>query len=390
MPSSLLPRQRVYSVDVLRGLIMIIMALDHVRDFFHETAMTQDPLDAATTTPMLYFTRWVTHFCAPLFVLLSGVSVRLMQGRKTTAEISRFLLTRGLWLILIEVTVVSFGLTFNPFMNMVILQVIWAIGVSFVFLSLFVFLPWQAVLGIGLLIACGHNLLDYYEAQPGFQPGVLWEFAHKTRYTFFQLWPGHGAIVFYPVLPWIGVMFLGYGIGRVFQADVSAAKRKKILVTAGVSMIALFLVLRGWNIYGDPRPWAGSFYSFMNVQKYPPSLLFICATIGPGLLALAALEHVRNRFTEVAKVYGSVPFFYYILHFYLIHSLCVIAFFISGYGANDIVSTEVPFLFRPPAFGYPLGVTYLVWIAVVAALYRPCKWYSQYKQTHRQWWLSYL
>jgi uncharacterized membrane protein len=171
---------------------------------------------------------------------------------------------------------------------------------------------------------------------------------------------------------------------------VSAAKRKKILVTAGVSMIALFLVLRGWNIYGDPRPWAGSFYSFMNVQKYPPSLLFICATIGPGLLALAALEHVRNRFTEVAKVYGSVPFFYYILHFYLIHSLCVIAFFISGYGANDIVSTEVPFLFRPPAFGYPLGVTYLVWIAVVAALYRPCKWYSQYKQTHRQWWLSYL
>lgn len=390
MPAPQLLRQRVYSVDVLRGLIMIIMALDHVRDFFHQPAMSQDPLDPATTTPALYFTRWITHFCAPLFVLLSGLSVRLMHTRKSTAEISRFLLTRGLWLILIEITVVSFGLTFNPLMNVMILQVIWAIGVSFLFLSLVVFLPWQVVLGIGVLITCGHNMLDYYEAQPDFKPGVLWEFAHNTRFTFYPLLHGHGVIVIYPFLPWVGIMFMGYGVGRVFQADVEPGRRKKILISAGLGMIALFLLLRGWNIYGDPRPWSGSFYSFLNVQKYPPSLLYTCATIGPGLLMLAGLEHVRNKVTEIAKVYGSVPFFYYILHFYLIHLLCVALFFISGYGTKDIVSPGILFLFRPADFGYSLGVTYLIWIAVVAALYRPCKWFSQYKQTHKQWWLSYL
>lgn len=390
MPAPQLPRGRVYSVDVLRGLIMIIMALDHVRDFFHVSAMTQDPLDAQTTTPMLYFTRWVTHFCAPLFVLLSGLSVRLMHTRKSTAEICRFLLTRGLWLILIEVTVVSLALTFNPLLNVMILQVIWAIGIGFLFLALLVWLPWQAVLGLGILITAGHNLLDYVQARPGFQPGALWEFAHKTRYNFYELFPGHGVIVIYPFLPWVGIMLLGYGIGRVFEADVSAGRRQKLLITIGIAMLAVFVVLRGWNIYGDPDPWAGSFYAFMNVEKYPPSLLYACATIGPGLLMLAALEHTRNRVTEVAKVYGSVPFFYYILHFYLIHGLCVAAFFISGYGVNDIVTPNQLFLFRPPAFGYPLWAVYLIWIAVVAILYRPCRWYSQYKQTHRQWWLSYL
>ncbi len=385
-----LARARVYSVDVLRGLIMIIMALDHVRDFFHQPAMTEDPLNPATTTPALYFTRWITHFCAPLFVLLSGLSVRLMHQRKSSADISRFLLTRGLWLILMEMTIVSFGLTFNPHLNLMILQVIWAIGVSFLFLALFVFLPWQAVLAIGILITCGHNLLDYTQAQPGFKPGVLWEFAHQTRYTYYPLFGGHGVIVFYPFLPWVGIMLMGYGLGRLFQADVTPAQRRKVLVGAGTGMLALFLILRGWNIYGDPQPWAGSFYSFMDVEKYPPSLLYSCATIGPGLLMLAALEHVRNRFADIAKVYGSVPFFYYILHFYLIHLLCVAVFFISGRGVHEIVDPNVPFFFRPQNFGYPLWVVYLIWIAVVAVLYRPCKWYSQYKQTHRQWWLSYL
>lgn len=383
-------KARVYSVDVLRGLIMIIMALDHVRDFFHQTAMSQDPLDPNTTTPALYFTRWITHFCAPLFVLLSGLSVRLMHQRKTTAEISRFLLTRGLWLILMEVTVVSLALTFNPALNLMILQVIWAIGVSFLFLAIFVFLPWQAVLATGIIIICGHNLLDFIQAAPGFKPSVLWEFAHQTRYTFYPIIPGHGAIVIYPFLPWVGVMLTGYGIGRAFQADVTPARRKKLLVTAGLTLTGLFLVLRGWNIYGDPQPWAGSFYAFLDVEKYPPSMLYCFITIGPGLLMLAALEHSRNRVTEIAKVYGSVPFFYYVLHFYLIHLLCVICFFASGYNTSQIVDPNVPFFFRPQHFGYPLWVVYFIWLAVVAALYRPCKWFSQYKQTHRQWWLSYL
>ncbi|RPD42752.1 DUF1624 domain-containing protein [Chitinophaga barathri] len=389
-------RERVYSIDVLRGLIMILMALDHVRDFFHTAAFTSDPLDPQTTYPALYMTRWITHFCAPIFVFLSGMSVQLMNGRKTKAEISRFLLSRGLWLILIEVTVVSFGLTFNPLMNTIFLQVIWAIGVSFLFLALFVFLPWQAVLGLGLLVTFGHNILNFWESQPGFKAGPLWEFAHLQQFTFFEIFPGHGVIVFYPFLPWVGIMMLGYGLGRLFQPDVTVATRKQVLITAGLAMIGSFFVLRAVNVYGDPRPWQPfptlqqTIFSFMNVAKYPPSLMYTCATLGPGLLALAAFEHARGRFAQICKVYGSVPFFYYIIHFYAIHLLCMILFFIHGYGVNDIVDPQVPFLFRPVDFGYPLWVVYIIWIALVAALYKPCKWYSEYKRTHRQWWLSYL
>ncbi len=389
-------RERVYSIDVLRGLVMILMALDHVRDFVHQPAFSSDPLDPQTSYPALYFTRWVTHFCAPLFVLLSGMSVQLMNARKSKAELSRFLFTRGLWLILIEVTVVSFGLTFNPFMNVLVLQVIWAIGVSFLFLALLVFLPWQAVLALGLIITLGHNMLDYPEAQPGFKASPLWEFAHSAQYAFFPVFPGHGLLVLYPFLPWTGIMLLGYGIGRIFLPDVTVAKRKRGLITAGLAMIGIFFLLRAVNVYGDPRPWQPfatlqqTVFSFMNVAKYPPSLLYTCITIGPGLLALAAFEHARGRFAQVCRVYGSVPFFYYIIHFYAIHLLCMILFFIHGYGVNDIVNPNVPFLFRPNDFGYSLGVVYLIWIALVAVLYRPCKWYSEYKRTHRQWWLSYL
>ncbi|MRG44289.1 DUF1624 domain-containing protein [Chitinophaga sp. SYP-B3965] len=381
---------RIYSIDVLRGLIMIVMALDHVRDFFHVSAITGDPLDLQTTNPALYFTRWITHFCAPLFVFLSGLSVHLMNGRKSKAEISKYLFTRGLWLIFIEVTVISFGFTFNPFMNLIVLQVIWAIGISFLALSVFVFLPWQAILGIGLFITLSHNLLD----KAG--PSAFMEFAHNTRYTYYQLFPGHGVMVFYPFIPWIGILFMGYGLGRLFLQDVSVAKRRKILITTGLTMIALFFVVRGINNYGDPRTWAPqatvlkTIYAFMNITKYPPSLMYTLITIGPGLLLLAALEHARGKLAGIAKVYGSVPFFYYVLHFYIIHTLTVILFFASGYGMNEIVNPQSPFLFRPPQFGYPLWIVYLIWIAVVAVLYRPCKWFSQYKRTHSYWWLSYL
>ncbi|GEP98304.1 hypothetical protein CCY01nite_45640 [Chitinophaga cymbidii] len=391
-----IPRERIYSVDVLRGLVMILMALDHTRDFFHSTAMTQDPLDVQTTHPMLYITRWITHFCAPVFVFLSGLSVQLMNGRKTSKEISSFLMKRGLWLILVEITLVSFALSFNPLMNVVVLQVIWAIGISFVCLALLVFLPWQVILGLGLLITASHNLLNYVEAKPGFEAGLWWQLMHQTRYTFFEYLPGHGFIVLYPFLPWLGIMLMGYGFGRFFQADVGTVQRKRILVATGITMMVVFVVVRWLNGYGDPRPWASQPHwaatlgDFMNVQKYPPSLMYACATLGPALLVLAWLEGKKSRFTDIAKIYGSVPFFYYILHFYLIHLLCLIMFFVSGYGVNDIANPQVPFLFRPPDFGYPLGTVYLVWIGVVALLYPLCKRYAAYKQTHRKWWLSYL
>ncbi|QEH42641.1 DUF1624 domain-containing protein [Chitinophaga sp. XS-30] len=389
-------RDRIYSIDVLRGLVMILMALDHVRDFFHQPAMTEDPLNVDTTFPLLYITRWITHFCAPVFVFLSGLSVCLMQERKTTKQISGFLLKRGLWLILVEITLVSFALSFNPMMNVMILQVIWAIGICFVCLSLLVFLPWQAILGLGVLIICSHNLLDYIEAKPGFQPGLGWQLLHQTRYTFFEYLPGHGFIVIYPFLPWLGIMLAGYGLGRIFRPDVSAAQRKRILVVAGISMIAVFIAVRLLNGYGDPGTWethphwVATLGDFMNVQKYPPSLLYTCATIGPALLLLAWMEGRKSAAMDVAKVYGSVPFFYYILHFYIIHLLCVILFFASGYGADDIVSPQTLFLFRPPTFGYPLWVAYLIWIGIVALLYPLCKRYAAYKRTHRHWWLSYL
>lgn len=389
-------RDRIYSIDVLRGLVMILMALDHVRDFFHQPAMTEDPLNVDTTFPLLYITRWITHFCAPVFVFLSGLSVCLMQERKTTKQISGFLLKRGLWLILVEITLVSFALSFNPMMNVMILQVIWAIGICFVCLSLLVFLPWQAILGLGVLIICSHNLLDYIEAEPGFQPELGWQLLHQTRYTFFEYLPGHGFIVIYPFLPWLGIMLAGYGLGRIFRPDVGAIQRKRILVVAGISMIVVFVAVRLLNGYGDPGTWethphwAATLGDFMNVQKYPPSLLYTCATIGPALLLLAWMEGRKSAAMDVAKVYGSVPFFYYILHFYIIHLLCVILFFASGYGADDIVSPQTFFLFRPPGFGYPLWGAYLIWIGIVALLYPLCKRYAAYKRTHRHWWLSYL
>ncbi|WP_341836361.1 heparan-alpha-glucosaminide N-acetyltransferase domain-containing protein [Chitinophaga pollutisoli] len=389
-------RDRVYSIDVLRGIVMILMALDHVRDFFHTGAMTSDPLDPETTHTALYLTRWVTHFCAPIFVFLSGLSVFLMNGRKTKAEISKFLLTRGLWLIVVEVTIVSLGLSFNPLFSLFFLQVIWAIGVSFVLLSLLVFLPWGAILALGAAITLSHNILDFYEAQPGFQPGLLWEFAHKRTFALHEVFPGHRAIVLYPFLPWVGVMMMGYGCGRLFAADISSRMRQSVLVTVGLGMIGLFFLLRAVNVYGDPLRWEAwhtlsqTLFSFFNVQKYPPSLLYTCATIGPGLLALAALEHARNGFTAVCNVYGSVPFFYYVLHFYLIHGLTVIAFFASGYNASQIVDPQTPFLFRPADFGFSLPVVYLVWIGVVAALYFPCKRFAAYKRNRRKWWLSYV
>lgn len=388
-------RERVYSIDVLRGIVMIVMALDHVRDFFHTGALSSDPLNPETTHTALYLTRWVTHFCAPIFVFLSGMSVYLMNGRKTKGEISKFLLTRGLWLIFVELAIVSLGLSFNPLYNIFFLQVIWAIGISFVILSAFVYLPWGAILAIGAAITLSHNILDFYEAQPGFQPSPLWALLHRPGVAL-PLFPEHIALVLYPFLPWVGVMFLGYGCGRVFASDVSPAMRRSVLLTAGLGMVGLFFFLRALNVYGDPLRWdawphlSQTIFSFFNVQKYPPSLLYTCITIGPGLLALAALEHARNRFTAVCKVYGSVPFFYYVLHFYLIHGLTVVAFFISGYGTDQIADPNSPFLFRPIAFGYPLPVVYAIWIFVVAVLYLPCKRFAEYKRSHRKWWLSYV
>jgi len=374
---------------------MIIMALDHVRDFFHNDAFQHDPLNPATTTPILYFTRWITHFCAPTFVFLAGVSAYLSGKRRTRAQLGSFLIKRGVWLIFIEAVIISLALTFNPLYNAIIFQVIWAIGISMVLLGLIVRLPWKVIFAIGVLIVACHNLLDYPEAARNHQVNFFWDLVHDGRFDVYTYAPGHSLIIAYAFLPWTGIMIMGYCAGKLFEPAVDAIKRQKILLTIGFGLIVLFIVLRWINAYGDPDPWSvqrngvATFLSFMNVHKYPPSLMYACITLGPSLIALSLLEKVQNGFTRFVQVYGRVPFFYYVIHFYLIHTLTVIAFFLSGYGKNDNVG-QTPFLFRPLTFGYNLWFVYVIWMAVVLLLYPVCKWYNKYKSVHSQWWLSYL
>ncbi|MGB8192392.1 MAG: heparan-alpha-glucosaminide N-acetyltransferase domain-containing protein, partial [Chitinophagaceae bacterium] len=301
-------KERIRSIDVLRGLIMIIMALDHTRDFFHSEAMIADPLNPATTTPILYFTRWITHFCAPLFVLLSGTSAYLAGRRKTKAEHSLFLIKRGLWLIFMELTLVTFGITFDPLFGIIVLQVIWAIGISMVILGLVVWLPLPVIFALGLIIFFGHNALDYYEATNP-QPGLLYSLLHRANFIPF----GKGQLlgIFYPFLAWTGIMMLGYCMGKWFEPSAAVSLRRRRLLFTGLGLIALFIILRALNGYGDPIPWKDpeqggirTLLAFLNVQKYPPSLMFSSIILGIGLLALLFLETVRNRFTEILKVYG--------------------------------------------------------------------------------------
>jgi len=374
---------------------MIIMALDHVRDFFHATAMTNDPTDMNTTSPALFFTRWITHFCAPVFLFLSGCSAYLNGLKKTRAELRQFLLKRGLWLIAVELVIVTLGITFDPLYHMFILQVIWATGISMVILSQLLRLPFKAILAIGLFIFLGHNLLDFAEAARKGQIGILWTFLHGQG-SFISL--GHSRAIFlvYSFVPWTGLMILGYCCGVFFGPDFNAARRRQVLMRLGVIMIVAFVVLRWLNVYGDRQHWSAqrnglyTFLSFLNTNKYPPSLLYSCMTIGPALIVLALLERYNNRFTRFVSVYGKVPFFYYIIHFYLIHTLCMIAYFMQHLPLKDAFNTGTGFAFRPQHFGYVLPVVYLIWMAVVLVLYIPCKRYSNYKRHHHQWWLSYL
>jgi uncharacterized membrane protein len=395
-------RSRIDSIDILRGIVMVIMALDHVRDFFHKVPLDVNgtpntgPTDLETTTPILFFTRWITHFCAPIFVFLAGTSAWMMSRKKTKAELSSFLLKRGFVLILIECIIITFGITFNPLYNFIIFQVIWAIGISMVVLGLLVRLPFQLILAIGLIIVFGHNLLNYpsiNKGMTGFWPDLL----YFTRFSTYEIAPGHSLIIVYSFVAWLGVMIMGYCFGKLFTGFTEPAARRKMLLLLGSGLLLLFVVLRLINNYGDPVPWAPhhrgpvfSFLSFININKYPPSLDYICVTIGVGLIMLALLDNAKNAVARFFRVYGRVPMFYYILHFYLIHLLVVVFFFIQGYSLQDIDAGGVLFMFKPPGFGLNLPGVYLIWIFVVLALYPLCKKYDNYKSTHKKWWLSYL
>jgi uncharacterized membrane protein len=386
-------RKRIESIDLLRGVVMIIMALDHVRDYFHADYFYYDPADINKTNLAVFLTRWITHYCAPAFVFLAGTSASLMGERKSKPELSRFLFTRGAWLVFLEITVVNFAWYFNPHYPTIRLQTIWSLGVSMMALSALIYLPKKAILIIGLIILFLHNTLDGIHVDGDSLKAFLWAAVHVRRpFSFF----GHTIRVGYPVLPWIGIMALGYCFGSLYKKEMDAKKRKKDLLIIGFSAIVLFIILRVNNLYGDMSPWViydstvKTVISFLNVTKYPPSLLYTLMTLGPCILFLAFTEKPLGKLGAAISTVGRVPMFFYILHLYLIHAGAMLAAELTTKSWRDmIMSGNVNPQLK--GYGFSLWGVYAAWIALILILYPFCKWYDKYKSSHREkWWLSYL
>jgi len=384
------PSKRILSIDILRGIIMIIMALDHTRDFFSDFRKF-DPLDLQHANTFMFFTRWITHFCAPVFVFLAGTSVFLSLSRgKTKKQMAWQLLTRGLWLVILEVTIVRFGWAFNFDYHLIFLQVIWAIGCSMIVLSLLIFLPRQVILFIALTLIFGHNYFDKKHAADLGMNEMFWDFLHvQTRVSFDK---AYGAFIIYPLIPWIGVMAAGYCFGAIFKKEEKL--RNQWLYGIGIGAILLFILLRFINQYGDPNPWrvqnnGTTILSFLKCAKYPPSLLYLLMTLGPAITLLPILEKISGKAANFFLVYGRVPMFYYILHIYIIHGLALITGIILGMPTKIFTSNGT--LFDPNLkWGFSLPVVYLYWIATILILYYPCRWFMRVKATNKKWWLSYL
>ena len=387
---------RVESIDVLRGLVMIIMALDHTRDYFHLGSFFVDPTDLETTTPILFFTRFITHFCAPEFVFLAGTSAFLYGSKKTKPELFKFLFTRGIWLILLELIVNNFIWTFDVTYSFPIFQVIWAIGFSMVCLSFLIYLPKKIILIIGIVLVAGHNLLDGIVMQGTSFKSIIWYILHQDQ--FLVLGPNKMIAFHYPIIPWIGLMALGYCFGALYSKDFDATVRKKWLLRLGIGSISLFFILRGINVYGDLVPWTTqkngvtTVMSFFNTTKYPPSLIFLLMTIGPSLLFLYLIENVKNKVTDIFVVFGRVPLFFYFLHVLVIHIAAIIGILIFGGNWQDMILTSDVFMnAKLINYGYPLYAVYLIWIGLIIFLYPFSKKYMIYKSKNKdKWWLSYL
>ena len=388
------PRQRVDSVDLVRGLIMILMALDHTRDFFGGASI--NPTDLATTTPQLFFTRWITHFCAPVFCLLTGTSAYLAGRSRTTGQLSYFLLTRGLWLVLLEVTVARFLWQFNVDYQVTIITVLWALGWSMVVLAGLVHFPaWVAGAFGGAMIVL-HNLLDPIRAASFGSLAPFWNVLHAPGLLYAA--PGRIVILAYPLIPWIGVMAVGYSLGAIY--GVSAERRRRLLLRLGVALTAAFVVLRFINVYGDPFPWtvqpSATFtvLSFLNLTKYPPSLLFLLMTLGPALLLLRAADgRPVPAILRPVYVIGKVPMYYYLAHILLLHLIAVGVSY-ARYGTiRYMFESARPDQFpvtQPPGWANPLPIVYLLWIVVVGLLYPSCRWYAALKARSSKRLLSYL
>lgn len=384
---------RIRSIDIVRGLVMVIMALDHTRDLIHVSAISDSPTNLQTTTPLLFFTRWITHLCAPTFVFLSGTSAFLSFKRKNDIVATRrFLLTRGIWLLILEFTLVNFGVWFDIHFAVLLFDVIATIGFGFIILHFLINTSVKTIAITGLAILFLHDLAPLVPlAEGSLVKRILMPFFGPAAFPFDG---GRMFIMGYPPIPWLGILLTGFAAGKFFER--TSAERKVLFLKLGLASLVLFVLIRGLNFYGDPAPWSSqknvlfTFLSFMNVTKYPPSLVFTLVTLGFMFLMLAIAEGLNNSVAEIMIVYGKVPLFYFLVHWYIIHPLLFLILFLQGYGANDLVfGTNFGRPKGPSGLG--LGWIYLIWLLVVAALYPLCKRYGQYKEQHRnKQWLRYL
>lgn len=408
-------RARVDSVDLLRGIVMVIMMLDHTRDFVHNAALQFDPLDLTQTNPAIFFTRWITHYCAPVFVFLAGTGAYLQFARgKSKRELSRFLFTRGLWLIVLEFTVVRLGVSFNlDFRLLGMMQVIWVIGASMVLLAGLIHLPLRVIGAFGVLMIALHNLLDKVRVVGWRGPGSpvpgfgskLWIILHQPFEAFPIVgFPSPVVFVLYTVIPWVGVMAAGYAFGSLYNME-PAVRRRRLLLLGGIAT-ALFVIIRGINVYGDASKWSGqknllfTVLSFLNTTKYPPSLLFLLMTLGPAILFLTWFEQSKNDpigapgtsvWRNVFVTFGRVPLFFYILQWFTAHIISVLLHLAFGKPVGWLFQTPMDWFSGPPqGVGFNLAVVYVSWIAGVLLLYPLCRWFAGVKARRRDWWLSYL
>lgn len=380
---------RLSALDVLRGFIIVLMALDHVRDFFGPTSFR--PEDLSQTNPTLFLTRWFTHFCAPVFMFLAGTSAWLYGDKvKDKRSLSRFLLTRGIWLIVLDLVVINLSMMFDwPWNKGFLLAIVlWAIGLSMIVLAALVHLSMRWILGIAILLIAGHNLLDGVQPEMLGSWGWLWKVLHiGGSFILLSAQPPFGLVIAYPLIPWVGVMALGYAFGPVMRWE--ARRRQRLLLQVGIGTIVFFVALRATNWYGDPSDWAQqerggiySLFSFINTSKYPPSLLYLCMTLGPAALLLLLFERWKGIIPSFFQTFGQVPLFFFLVHFPLAHILSR-----SYYGWNSDMLFNVQAV---TGYSYDLKTVYIAWILVIVLMYFLCRWYGRYKFSHTQWWLKYI
>ncbi|PBQ31290.1 hypothetical protein CNR22_05765 [Sphingobacteriaceae bacterium] len=390
----LIKSSRISSIDFMRGLVIVIMAIDHIRDLLHTTSLTNDPLDLATTTPALFMTRWITHLCAPIFVFLGGVSAYLtFINQNDLSKTKGFLRSRGILLMILEVTVVGFGVWFDIYFRTFLFQVIFAIGAGFFILSFLLKIPAKTLGFIGLGIVILHNLTPQVHINKESALGFIWSLLFDRG--FFKMGEERGLMIGYAIIPWLGILLCGYGFGQVFTFETK--RRSRVLILTALAALFTFIILRFFNVYGDRKPWSlqstplNTFFSFIDLTKYPPSLLYACATLSIMFFVLYLVESKDNRFIRIFVVYGRVPMFFYILHWYIIHISMFVMIRLQG-----VEWAEMPFgimqFGRPESgVGLTLPFIYLYWMCLIIFMYPLCRWYGNYKLTHKHIkWLKYF